>query len=65
MWNATRRRAHPRAVKTLIFCRWRKAWLLEKRLREKNRSYTFRSASPVIPVCRFLEYRFRYEDGTE
>ena len=31
--------------------------LLEKKLRELDRRYTFGSASPVVPVCRLLEFR--------
>ena len=31
--------------------------LLEKKLREKNRTFTFGSTSPVVPVCRLLEFR--------
>jgi hypothetical protein len=31
--------------------------LLEKKLRKLDRSYTFGSASPVVPVCRLLEFR--------
>jgi len=49
---------HPELSNSDLLSLARGLVLLEKRLREKSRSYTFGSASPVIPVCRFLEYRF-------
>lgn len=50
-------RAYPELSNSDLFLLAKGLVLLEKSLREKNRSYTFGSASPVVPICRLLEFR--------
>lgn len=55
--QTSRGAAYPELSNSDLFLLAKGLVLLEKRLREKNRSYIFGSASPVVPVCRFLEFR--------